>query len=491
MRVRSSFWICAAAVLVGFCGAACGEIGYFAIFMEGRKIGHAMLIRKVADGNVTTTEDSHITLTRANMPISVKMSETSVETTDGKPLGFGSVQDMGLFAMKISGRVDPNGSVTVTVESMGGKQKQVMQWPAGAVMSEGLRLLALKKGLKNGLSYGAKVFSPSLMQVMDANIVIGAKENVDLLGRVVPLTKTTTTFEMPGAGMMVSTSYVTDNMEVQKNIMPVAGMMVEMIACEKEFALSQNDVLDVVDKMFLVSPQAIKNISSTRSITYTLKTDDDAEKLRIPTTDNQQVSCKRNVATVTVERSSVPDGGKFPYRGRDKKILEALKPTRFVQSDNKVVINLAGRAVGRAKNAGEAARKIEAFVANYITSKNLSVGYASAAEVAASRQGDCSEFSVLTAAMCRAVGIPAEVVMGVAYVDDFAGSKNLFGGHAWVQVYVGRRWYGIDSTFKSSGRGGYDAGHIALAVGNGDPEDFFNLVSSLGKFKIEKLVVNK
>ena len=491
MRVRFLLWLCAAAVFVGFCESASGETGYFALFMDGKKVGHAMQIREVADGNVRTTENSSITLTRANMPISVKMSETSIETVDGKPLGFESIQDMGLFAMKVSGKIDAQGSVVVTVESMGNKQEQIIQWPAGAVMSEGLRLLTLKKGLKEGMQYTAKLFSPALMQALDINVVVGAKEQVDLLGRVVTLTKTTTTFEMPGSGPITSTSYVTDELEVQKNIMPLMGMTVEMIACEKEFALSENDILDVVDKMFLVSPQVIKKINGVKSITYSLKSADEAEKLQIPSTDNQQVSVKGNVATVTVERSVIPKGGKFPYRGKDKRMLKALKPTRFVQSDHEHVIKLAKRAVGRTKNAGEAVKKIETFVANYMENKNLSVGYASAAEVAVSKQGDCSEFSVLTAAMCRAVGIPAEVVMGIAYVDEFGNIKNRFGGHAWVQVYVGQRWYGIDSTFKSSGRGGYDAGHIALAVGHGDPEDFFGLVSSLGKFEIEKLVVSR
>jgi len=92
--------------------------------------------------------------------------------------------------------------------------------------------------------------------------------------------------------------------------------------------------------------------------------------------------------------------------------------------------------------------------------------------------------------LCRAVGIPAQVVTGVAYVDDWAGLQG-FGGHAWTQAYIGDRWVGLDAAFKSAGRGGYGLGHIALAVGNGDPEDFFNLVTTLGQFKIDKVIIKK
>jgi len=83
-----------------------------------------------------------------------------------------------------------------------------------------------------------------------------------------------------------------------------------------------------------------------------------------------------------------------------------MQPNRFLQSDNKQIIKLARRAIGGTKDAAGAVKKIEAFVGDYIENKSLSVGYASAVEVAASRQGDCTEHAVLVAAMCRAVGIP-------------------------------------------------------------------------------------
>jgi hypothetical protein len=92
--------------------------------------------------------------------------------------------------------------------------------------------------------------------------------------------------------------------------------------------------------------------------------------------------------------------------------------------------------------------------------------------------------------MCRAVGIPSRVVVGVAYVAEFGGHQG-FGGHAWTQAYVGDKWIGLDASFRGSGRGGYDAGHITLAIGNGNPEDFFNLASTMGQFKVEKVIVKE
>lgn len=491
MRVRHFLVVCLVLAAAGPAWADVNETDYFAVFMEGKKVGYAIHTRQAAAKKVTTTEKANMTMSRVGVPVTMTVTETSIETIDGRPLGFEAVQDFSMMTMKVVGEVNEQGTVNVTVTSMGAEQKSTLEWPSGALMAEGLRLLTLKKGLKEGLIYTAKIFSPSMMQAVDARIQIGPKRNIDLLGRVVALTEVTTTMTIPMAGEIVSTSYVDKELRVQKTVMPMMGMQIEMVACAKEFALGENDVLELINKMFVSSPVRLEKVGSIKSISYQLSPTADANSLIIPSGDNQRVRPRKDGgAIVTVEPVSAPAGERFPYKGKDKAILEAMKPTRFLQSDNKEVIKLARRAIGDTKDAAEAAKRIEAFVGDYIENKSLSVGYASAAEVADSRQGDCSEHAVLTAAMCRAVGIPAQVVTGVAYVEDFAGLQG-FGGHAWVQAYVGGKWVGLDAAFKGTGRGGYDAGHIAFAAGNGNPEDFFSLVNIIGQFKIEKVIVTK
>jgi hypothetical protein len=473
------------------------ETGYLAVFMDGKKIGHAVHTRSEAGGEVTTSEDVTMTISRLGIPVTINTTETSVETTAGKPLRFESVQQLGAMTMKVAGTVNASGVIDVVSSSLGAEQKSTMSWPAGAVMAEGLRLLSLQKGLKPGVEYTVDVFYAGLMQVVKAKVTVGQKKPVDLLGRVVKLTEVTTTLNMPGAGQIASTTFVDDEMQALKSVVPIAGMSVEMIDCPKEFALGNNDVVEMIDKMFVKSPEPIEDVGSASSITYTLNPGKTAD-LIIPATDNQTARrLPDGRISLVIKPATVAAGGTFPYQGNDPKPLEATRPTRFLQSDDKRIVDLARKAVGDAKDAAQAARRIESFVARYIDNKSMSVGYASAAEVVESRQGDCSEFAVLTAALCRAVGIPAQVAVGVAYVSGFGGLQG-FGGHAWTQAYVGAdergqggRWIGLDAAFKSGGRGGYDPGHIALAVGNGDPGDFFNMAAALGQFKIEKIDVQR
>ncbi|MHC4647708.1 MAG: transglutaminase-like domain-containing protein [Planctomycetota bacterium] len=488
MRIRCFLWVCLFSAAVAGSKPALGETEYFAVYMEGKKVGYAIQSRTVAEGKVTTIADASITMSRAGVPVTMKTRETSIETTDGKPLAFESLQDWGIMTMKVTGSVNA-GMVDVTTALMGGEQKSSLEWPSGAVMAEGLRLMQLEKGLKEGQKYTAKVFIAGVMQSIESEISVGPKREIDLLGRVVALTEVVTKLNIPMAGEIVSTSYVDENLTAQKTIMPVAGMQVEMIACAKEFALGANDVLEVINKMFLTSPEPLPNVRSVESITYYLRPTSEGVNLKIPATDNQSVqSGEEGMVIVTVKPVAAARGAAFGYKGTDQTILSATKPSRYVQSDRKEIVELARKAVGKTKDAAEAARKIEAFVADYIEDKDLSVGYASAAEVAASKQGDCTEHGVLTAALCRAVGIPAQVVSGVAYVNNWNGLEG-FGGHAWTQAYVGDKWVGLDAAFKGTGRGGYDAGHITLAAGNGDPEDFFSLLGSIGQFTIEKVIV--
>ncbi|MFH1370681.1 MAG: transglutaminase-like domain-containing protein [Planctomycetota bacterium] len=470
-------------------GAQAEKVEYYAVIMEGAKVGYALHSRSVENGQVKTTETTDVTIGRFGTPVSIKTIETCVETTKGEPISFSAEQDMGIMATKTEGVVGRDGIAKVKTTGAGNMQENSFPWPKGAVMAERLRIISMEKGLKEGTSYDVNVFSPSMMTAIRTQVRVGVKEEVDLFGRVVMLTKAETMMSMPGMGEMTIVSYVDDDFEALKAILPMMDMKLELISCEKEFALGGNEIFDIADKMFVNSPEPIENIGSAKKVGYYLKPVEGAGNFTIPASDNQRVERLENGdVIVVVEPVSAPKGAKFPYKGTDKEIIEATKANRFLQSDDAKVIELAKRAVGDTKDAGEAAKKIEAFVADYVDDMSLSVGYASASEVAVSRKGDCSEFSVLTAAMCRAVGIPSRVVTGLAYVDDFMGKAG-FGGHAWVEAYIGDKWVGLDATFKAGGRSGFDAGHIALAIGNGEPADFFGMATTLGRFKIEKVMV--
>lgn len=465
-------------------GDVAGETEYSAVFMDGGKIGHVIHIRSVSEREVTTTEEMKMTIARGGFSITVSTTETTIETLDGRPIGFEVVQNMSGIEQKSIGKINSEGKFDVTSSVMGTTQKQTVDFPAGAIMSEGMRLLQMKKGLGAGTTYDAVLFVPSMLSAVNASVVVGEVVSTDVFGRMVNLTEMKVAMHTSG-GEMTSTSYVDRDFRAQKTIMPAMGMTLEIIACAKEFALSENDVVDFLDKMLLTSPVPLDNIRSKKSVTYHLVPVNNA-KLQIPYGQNQTVVAGKDGRVIVTVRPVRPaSGARFPYSGDLPQILEALKPTRYVQSDAKEIIDLGRHAVGSTKDAGLAVKKIESFVNGYITEKDLSVGYASALQVADSRQGDCTEHAVLTAAICRSVGIPARVVTGLVYADMFLGQRGVFGAHAWTEAYVGGKWTGLDATRAPNG---YGPGHIALAIGNDEPA-VFALAATLGNFKIEKVVI--
>jgi hypothetical protein len=492
MRVRSIFLASVAGLLFPGWFCAEGETQYLVILIDGQRAGYAVHNRVVTGQTVRTTDTVMLTINRLGVPVTVSTVESSIETTEGQPLGFEAIQDMSIYRTTMTGTVSRDG--TVNVKSVTGQleQTKTLNWPEGALLAEGLRLLQEKKGLAEGTEYSANVFSPSMLQALETKIKIGSKKEVKLPEKKATLTEVTSTTNMFMAGNVESVSYVDDELNAMKTQTSMMGMKLEMVSCSKEFAMSQTAPADFMDKTFVSSPKPLSGIESAKLVRYRIRPTEDAKDFKIPSDDNQKAKTTEDgTVLVIVKPAPMPNRVKLGYRGRDPEVLEALKPNRFIQSDDEKIIKLAKEAIGETNNAGEAARRIESFVANYIENTSLSVGYASASEVADSKEGDCSEFAVLTAALCRAVGIPARIAVGIAYVDEFLGYENVFGGHAWTEAYIGNRWVGLDSAFKSTGRGGYDAGHIALATGSGELEDYFSLLFNLGQFEIEKVDVQR
>jgi hypothetical protein len=77
--------------------------------------------------------------------------------------------------------------------------------------------------------------------------------------------------------------------------------------------------------------------------------------------------------------------------------------------------------------------------------------------VARNLRGDCRQYALLTAALCRAEGLPARTAVGLLYVHK---GKPCLGFHMWTEVFVAGRWVGLDATL---GLGGVSATHLKIA----------------------------
>jgi len=460
---------------------------YYAVYIQGERAGYARRTRQVADELVTTTEKVVMEIARAGISVKTQTTETSVETVDGQAVSFGAVEQMSMMETTIRGKI-ANGVADVVTESFGQKQQQQIDWPEGAVMAEGLRLAVLETKLEPGSKAELKLFSPQLLTAVDTTVEVVGKEKVAMPGGLMELTKVRSTLDIPTAGSITTTSYLSDDVFSMRDEMKMVGMKIELVASSKEYALADADAPEIFLDAAVASPVAI-DIENAESVTYTLAARDHADisQMAMPTDDNQTMTRDDNGNIILrVHPVDWPETAEFVSADEFQTYLQ---PSRYVQSDDPKIIELAEEAVSDATDAVEALRNIKTFAAEYITNPTWTVGYASASEVAQNRSGDCTEYAVLTTALCRAAGIPAQVVMGVVYVDEPGFMEQSFAGHAWVRAYVGDRWVGLDPAFVSELYGDYGPGHIAMSFGGDDPQSFLELWSIMGNFDIKEVQV--
>lgn len=145
-------------------------------------------------------------------------------------------------------------------------------------------------------------------------------------------------------------------------------------------------------------------------------------------------------------------------------VKQFLKETPYEAIKDERLTGTERRVVGDTKDAWEAARKINAFVYRHIEKKTLARAFATANEALETKEGDCTEHSVLFSALAKIAGIPTRLVTGLVYVG---GRANVFGYHEWVEVWMGDRWIAMDPTF---GQDIADPTHVKFTQGQSDPD---------------------
>ncbi len=145
-----------------------------------------------------------------------------------------------------------------------------------------------------------------------------------------------------------------------------------------------------------------------------------------------------------------------------------LAPSPFIESDDPAIVDQARAIVGDETDPARRAQRLVAWVhANMVQEPRVTVP--SAREVLRSRRGDCNEHAVLLAALARAAGIPARVVVGAVYLDDG------FYYHAWNELWLGA-WVSADAVFDQLP---VDATHVKLLEGG--PERQLELAGMVGR----------
>jgi transglutaminase-like putative cysteine protease len=156
----------------------------------------------------------------------------------------------------------------------------------------------------------------------------------------------------------------------------------------------------------------------------------------------------------TADTITTAAGAPFvPVQELPDSALVYLLPSRYCPSD--MLVDQA-QGIVQGQSAGyDQVEAIRAWIhANIEYKYGVSNGSTDARDTLQMRAGVCRDYAHVGMSLCRALKIPARMVVGWLYRLDPMDM------HAWFEAYVGGRWYTFDATQREP-RGG----RIAVAYG--------------------------
>jgi transglutaminase-like putative cysteine protease len=262
-----------------------------------------------------------------------------------------------------------------------------------------------------------------------------------------------------------------------------------MVRTTKTNALSPGAVAQLTDiglTQLVKLKQPIAKPYQTTSAVYRVQIDDDADPATAFAQDGRQQVKKVQGKTFELH---VQGGAGAPPNNPPAKApgAEYTESSYFITSADKTVRDLARQAVGGDTDPWRKALRIERWVHDHMTSTN-DQALATADHVAKTLQGDCTEYAMLTAAMCRAEGVPSRTAVGLIYAD--VKGQPAFAFHMWTEVWVRGQWVPIDATL---GLGRVGATHLKISDQSWhearDMTPLFPVVRVLGRVRLEVLSV--
>ncbi len=469
------------------------------VHMAGNKVGYAHSTMNREGDLITTGAKFHMVLGRADQPVKIGMVQYSTETLAGVPVTFGSEMDMSMMKSATKGTVK-EGKVTIVTSQYGMDQTKTFDFPAGSLMTWGSYRESMLRGFKPGTKYTLATYAPELRLDGPVNAVttIGEWEELRMGNKQLEGQKVTVTLESP-VGSLEMVSWVNADGVPLKARVPIPGMGdIEMITTDQTTALRDFVPPEFFNTSTIPAKRKIDR-AAAKKIKYRLSPKGAGVELGdLPATEMQTIAAKNNdsldlVVTRIAHQRRPGTTTALPSQGENKNdpsMAEYLEANLMINTADPKLIELAKQAGGGEKEPFALTDKLRRFVTEYVENKSLNIGFATASEVARTKEGDCSEHGVLLAALGRLNGLPSRVVVGLAYVPIFGKQDDIFGYHMWTQFYVDGRWIDVDAALRETE---CSPARIAFAVSSlknaGLADLSLPLLTKLGAIDIEILEV--
>lgn len=452
------------------------------IEMGGNRVGydHKTEREENHDGQrVRRTEvEMRMTIQRYGQASENNNRYRTLETLDGKLLSFTS---QGLPA-DATGQVE-SGVLTIETTSVGKRTTRTIEWPDDAggffAVEHSLRQKPMQPGETRTLRY----LQPGFNSLCTEELTAGDYESTELKSGKHDLLRIESELHVEGAAQPIPTNYWVDRVgEMLKMEMPSMDLVSYIATRAEATDDGPQTPFDLGLSSVVPLSQPFETARQTRRAIYRVEFTEGDPAAVFPACATQQPRATGPHTAELVVTSLDPQSPPADIEPATPPTDGDLQPNSLIQSDDATIVAMWREAAGAKKSPLAKALALERYVHDNIREKNFATTFASAAEVAKQRSGDCSEHAVLLAALARAAEIPARAAIGLVY----APSEGGFAYHMWNELYIDGRWVPFDATL---GEGRVGADHLKLA--DSDLRDatglvsFLPVVQVLGKLKIE------
>ena len=465
------------------------------IWMEVRmfdaKVGYSHTTFERRGSEVRLRTHTFMKIKRAGSEVIMESHEDSRETIDGKILGFSGVVNMGAQPIRKEGAVKGN-KIVVTNEQFGRKSTNSYELDTRGVMNWGLIRLMVERGFNKGTKYEVLVYSPDfgMNSPTKASIEVKGEETIKLHAGPTVVTKIATLLHSH-AGKIETLSWVNEQGMALKTTMHLGGFPIEMVKTSSGEAMKDFVSAEFFNKSLIKLEGKIPR--NAKSVTYELSQKKEGSLQAVPADGDFQKAKRQENGAIQVQVRRIQLDEVLKGKGNPGQVGPEYRLPNIMIDANEPGIRALARVASRgAKNPVQMASNLRSFVTKYVTAKNLDVGFATASEVARTREGDCSEHAVLLAALGRSSGLPSRVAAGLVYLPSYQGRMDIMGFHMWTQFHIRGKWVDFDAAM---GESECAPTRISLATSSLKDESLsgiaFSIAEPMGNLNVKILAVKR
>ncbi|MDR1268571.1 MAG: transglutaminase family protein [Planctomycetaceae bacterium] len=351
----------------------------------------------------------------------------------------------------------------------------ILSWKQGMLGPETMLCELLRSPMQSGEKRQLTFFEPAMHSYVDATLTAHNIEQVDINGVAKKLLRieVQNRLELLQAGVQtVSETLWTDSGgNIIRHEIPMEGQTLLAVRVSREKALefeTETPSVELGNLGVIPLNHSITQPHNATKIEFIVETQEGLPTNRFPQTSFQSVELidEKSAKITVLSAINNTNNNSLFERGKAEAKPEDLASNQLIDLNDPKLLELADQVDSASLTTRQTALALEQLVHNTIRQTSFSIALASSSDVLKSKSGDCTEFAVLLAALCRAKKFPARITLGLVYTpfrpinnsNESQQAGMVF--HLWNEVLIDGIWYPLDAVLAL---GGADAARIKIA----------------------------